>query len=307
MVTAFVLTGGGSLGAVQVGALQALAEHGVRPDLLVGTSAGSLNAAFVAAYGLTPQALGRLSDLWIGLRRRDLFAVSPLSATLAATGRRGALCSPAPLARLLAAQLPFTDLQDAAVPVHAVATDFLTGEDVLLSSGNAVEALCASCAVPGVFPPVRRDGRLLCDGALASSAGVTQAVRLGADRVYLLPGGTSCALARAPRHPLTAALHGLTLLLQQRALVDARANAGLVDLRVIPPLCPLAVSAADFGQARSLIARAHAAASRWLDAGHDRQDDPARHLGLHGHARRPAPAGPAGRLTGREATLPAPG
>lgn len=284
MVTAFVLSGGGSLGAVQVGALQALAEHGIHPDLLVGTSAGSLNAAFVAAYGHTPEALRRLSALWTGLRRRDLFAVSPFGAALAATGRRGALCSPAPLARLLAAQLPFTDLEDAAIPVHAVTADFLTGEEVVLSSGNAVEALCASCAVPGVFPPVHIDGRVLCDGALASSAGVTQAVRLGADRVYLLPAGTSCALERPPRHPLTAALHGLTLLLQQRALADTRANTGHVDLRVIPPLCPLAVSAADFGHARSLIARAHAAASGWLDAGRDHQDDPSRFLGLHGHA-----------------------
>jgi NTE family protein len=66
MATAFVLSGGGSLGAVQVGMLQALAERGVQPDLLVGTSVGALNAAYVAGHGTSPTALRALQTIWAG-------------------------------------------------------------------------------------------------------------------------------------------------------------------------------------------------------------------------------------------------
>jgi NTE family protein len=73
MTTAFVLSGGGSLGAVQVGMLQALSERGITPDLLVGTSAGALNAVFVAAHGAGSHALEELADIWTTLRRDDVF------------------------------------------------------------------------------------------------------------------------------------------------------------------------------------------------------------------------------------------
>ena len=69
MTTAFVRSGGGSLGAVQVGILRALSEHCIVPDLLVGTSAGALNAAFVATYGTGDRALGELAHQWIATSR----------------------------------------------------------------------------------------------------------------------------------------------------------------------------------------------------------------------------------------------
>lgn len=86
--TAFVLTGGGSLGAVQVGMMQALHERGTTPDLLVGTSAGALNAAYLAGPGTTSERLGSLAELWAATRRRDVFPVEPLRWLGAAT--RGA-------------------------------------------------------------------------------------------------------------------------------------------------------------------------------------------------------------------------
>jgi NTE family protein len=285
MVTAFVFSGGGSLGAVQVGSLQALSARGIHPDILVGTSAGSMNAAFVAGRGDDLGSLEELAAIWVEMRRRDVFRTSALGAALAALGRRSALCSAASLSRLLRERLGFSRLEEALLPLYVVTTDFLTGQGVLLSSGDVRQALLASCAIPGMFPPVPREGRLLIDGALASDSGIAQAVELGADRVYLLTGGTSCALARAPQHPVAAALHGVTLLLQQRALLEARAYAHDVDLRVIPPLCPLSVSAADFGQAQLLIARASRATGEWVDSGADRLPEPERFLRLHDHTR----------------------
>lgn len=284
MTIAFVLSGGGSLAAVQVGMLQALSRRGIRPDLLVGTSAGALNAAYVAGHGLGEEALHELGELWRGLRRRTVFPLSPVRGVLAAVGAQDSLCSSAPLGRLLDTQLPYRRLERAGTPVHVVTTDVLTGQAVLLSEGDAVSALLASCAVPGVFPAVRRDGRILCDGALADMSGVFQAAALGADRVYILTAGTSCALDRPPGHPAASALHAVSLLLQQRVILETKALAGSVDLRVIPGLCPLAVSAADFSHAGDLISRARRATAEWLDSGADTLPAPQRFLSLHSHA-----------------------
>jgi NTE family protein len=287
MTIAFVLSGGGSLAAVQVGMVQALSERGIRPDLVVGTSAGALNAAYLGAYGVGADALEDLARLWRSLRRNTVFPMRADRSLLAVLGVRDSLCSPEPLGRLLADCLPYSRLEHATLPVHVVATDVLTGQGVLLSEGDAVSALLASCAIPGVYPAVHRDGRALGDGALADVSGISHAVALGADRVYVLTAGTTCALDRPPRHPVAAALHALTLLLQQRAIADTRAAAGTLDVRVIPPLCPLSVSGADFGHAAELIGRARRVSAEWLDSGADALPSPDRFLGLHSH-RRPA-------------------
>ncbi|MET0997215.1 MAG: patatin-like phospholipase family protein [Marmoricola sp.] len=283
MTTAFVLSGGASLAAVQVGMLQALAARDIGPDLLVGTSAGALNAAFVAGHGYDAQSLDRLASLWVGMRRSEIFPLRAPHALLAVLGRRPSLCSPDRLAALLADQLPFSALEDALIPLHLVATDLLSGRDSVLTRGDAVSALLASAAIPGVFPAVEREGRVLCDGALASGSAIRQAVEAGADRVYLLPGGTSCALQHAPRHPLAASLHAVTLLLAQRAFLEAQMYAPHIELHVLPPLCPLAISGADFSHAAELIARGTATAGAWLDAGHDRAAQPEEVLTLHRH------------------------
>ena len=289
MVTAYVFSGGGSLGAVQVGAVQALSERGIHPDVLVGTSAGSLNAAYIAGRGDHPDALRELAELWTGLRRTDVFPIRPVRAALAALGRAESLCSAEPLARLLADRLSFGRIENALIPLHVLTTDVLSGREVVLTEGDVVEALLASCAIPGIFPAVRRDDRLLCDGALACSAGIAAAVAIGADVVYLLPAGTSCALQSPPRHPIAAALHAVTLMLHERALLETRLYSREVDLRVLPPLCPLAVSSADFSQAATLISRSYACAGDWLDSGSDRLPDQARFLAQHSHTV-PAPA-----------------
>ncbi len=283
MTTAFVLSGGGSLAAVQVGMLQALDERGIVPDLLVGTSAGAINAAYVAGHGPGADALAGLAALWVGMRRRAVFPLHPARGVLALVGARESLCLSEPLARLLAAELSFRLLEHAAIPVHVVATDVLTGREVLLSDGDAVSALLASCAIPGVYPTVTRDGLALCDGALADNSAISQAVALGAERVYVLPSGTACALDRPPARPLAAALHALTLLLEQRAILETRGFAGAAELHVMPPLCPLDVPAVDFSRAAELISRARTSTGSWLDSGSDLLPHADRFLSLHGH------------------------
>ncbi|HWL35649.1 MAG TPA: patatin-like phospholipase family protein [Frankiaceae bacterium] len=283
-VTAFVLSGGGSLGAVQVGMLQELSARGVRPDLLLGTSAGALNAAYVAGHGDSETSLSRLEAVWRGLRRRDVFPLDPLRAVAAVTMRAPSLCSPAALRRLVSAHLAFRDLEDARVPVHLVATDIRSGEEVILSSGDACDAVLASAAIPGIFPSVTIDGRDLVDGGIANNAAVSQAVALGAECVYVLPSGYACALEHAPRTALGSAVQSMALLVEQRLVRDVSHFADRADVRVLPPLCPLAVSSADFRHAGALITRARTSTKRWLDAGGPSLPHQERFLSMHGHA-----------------------
>lgn len=286
MTTAFVLSGGGSLGAVQVGMLGALAERGVRPDLLVGASAGALNAAFVADRGFSTDTLDELALIWRRLRRQDVFPFAPHCQLLALAGARPSLCSSDGLRRVIERHLRMRVLEDATIPVNVVATDVLSGREVLLSSGDARDAVLASASIPAVLPPVTIDDRALFDGGVANNTPISHAVELGADRIVVLPAGVACALPVAPRSAVATAIHALTLLIAQRLVLDVAAYHDRVELIVLPPLCPLAVSSSDFRHGELLIDRAHAASSRWLDAGNQHLPHPERFLALHGHPAR---------------------
>lgn len=291
MSTAFVLSGGGSLGAVQVGMMQALADRAVEPDFLVGASAGALNAAYVAGRGFTRATVDDLARIWTGLRRQDVFPFAPHHHMLALAGARPALCTSGALRRLIDSHLGYDALEDATLPVHVVTTDVLSGTEVLLSSGDAGRAVLASASIPAVLPAVEVDGRLVFDGGVADNTPVSQAVALGADRIFVLPAGTACALEAPPRSALSTAVHALTLLIEQRLVHDVAAYHDQVELIVLPPLCPLSVSSLDFRHADQLIARARDASHRWLDSGAHRRSHPERFLSLHTHAdRTPVPA-----------------
>ena len=283
MTTAFVLSGGGSLGAVQVGMLAALEQRGFRPDLLVGTSVGALNAGTWERTGTTTSVVDRLPRSGAELRRADVFPFDPLRQTMAMAGRRQSLCSRRPLRRLVEANLELDDLRDARIPLHIVTTDVMSGEEVLLSSGDAVSAVLASSAIPAVFAPVRA-GRHDVDGRRHRQ----QHGRLSGDRARRrprrrAPAGFSCALAAPPTTPLAAATHALTLLIEQRLIVDVAYLADRADVIVLPPLCPLTVSAIDFRSADTLMSRAQQASGAWIDAGNHLLPHPERFLSMHGH------------------------
>jgi NTE family protein len=263
--TAFVLAGGGSFGAVQVGMLQALLAHRVTPDVIVGSSVGAINGAYFAG---SPDAAGvkRLEAIWRGLRRQDVFRLGWRS-LVGLLGRRNYMVEPDGLRRLLEANLPFRDLERAAVPLHVVATDVLGGATVRLSSGPAVEAVLASCAIPAAFPPARIDGRHLMDGAVASNTPVRSAIELGATRLIVLPTGYACALEAPPTRAIAIMLHAVTLLTAHQLVADLEHYGGQVEIVTVPPLCPLSVSPYDFSRAGELIEKAAAQTRRWLDQG----------------------------------------
>lgn len=283
MTTAFVLSGGGSLGAVQVGMLQALAAHGIEPDLLVGTSVGAMNAAWVAAHGTSAASLDGLADVWTGLRRRDVFPLDAGVALRALLGWSPALTSAERLNQLVTRHAGIDALEEAKIPVHLVTADLLSGQNVTLSDGPLATGVLASAAIPGVFPPVAHDGRYLIDGGVARRTGVAEAVDLGATVIYVLPAGTPCALPAPPSSAIGTALHALTLLIQQRVAREVAEFATAATVKVLPPLCPLRVSAADFSHGAELIVRARTASHEWIASGAVDLPAPERFLSAHRH------------------------
>ena len=275
---AFVLSGGGSLGAIQVGMLKGLLEEGIRPDFLVGTSVGAVNAAWIAGR---PEADGaaQLSAIWGGIRRQDIFPISPLCSARGLLGRTNHVISNDNLRGVLERHLLYERLEEASIPVHVIVTDLKSGDAVTLSSGPAVLALLASTAIPGVFPPVTIGRREFVDGGVANHTPVTAAIELGATDVYVLPVGYNW-LREGPNGALGMALQALARIIEQKLAAEVAANRGLANIKVIPAVDVPHVSPADFSQSKELIRRAYRATRRFL--GQTSNDLEPRTLGLSG-------------------------
>ena len=265
--TAFVLSGGASLGAIQVGMLRALYERGIAPDFIVGTSAGALNGAFIASRPLTVETADALGAIWRELRRGQVFPLNPLTGLLGFLGSRDHLVPDSGLRRLLARHVERERLEELPLPLHVVAVDVITGEELRLSSGSLVDAVMASASIPAVLPPVRWGDRDRMDGGVANNTPISHAVELGAEEIYVLPTGHACSLEEAPRGALAMALHAISLLTHRRLIDDVEKHRDDAKLVVLPPPCPLAIPPIDFNHADTLIQRGFADACEFLDSG----------------------------------------
>jgi NTE family protein len=263
---AFVLSGGASLGAAQVGMLRALYERDVVPDFLVGASAGALNAAFVATRPQLPSTADELADVWRSLRRRDVFPLRPVAALRGLCGRTSHLVGDAPLRSLVERHVQVDLLEHSAIALHLVAVDVRSGREVRLSDGPATEAVLASAAIPAVFPAVRLGDMELIDGGVANHTPISHAVELGATTVYVLPTGDAARRPDGrPRGALAAALEATGLMAQRRLAADIAAYARQVEL-IVMPAPRTAVQPIDFSHADDLIEESLAASRRELDA-----------------------------------------
>ena len=278
--TAFVFAGGGSLGAVQVGMLRALVEAGLRPDFVVGSSAGAINAAYFAGAP-DLDGVARLERIWSGLKRADIFPVS-WSHIVRLLRRPDYIVEPDGLRRLIETHLQFENFEDARLPLHIMATD-QQGMSVRLSSGSVMDAILASAAIPGVFPTVPIGGRHLMDGAIAANTPLRLAVELGATRIVILPTGYSCALEGPPKGVIGRTLHAITLLIAWQLMQELEALPDTIQVHMAPALCPLNVSPYDFSVAPQLIERATQTTRQWIvDGGLERRAH-AHELSAHHH------------------------
>lgn len=261
---AFVLSGGGSLGAIQVGMLQALFEEGIRPDLLVGTSVGALNAAWVAGCPGC-DGVNELAGIWTGLRRNDIFPLNPWAGARGLLGRTNHLISNSGLRALLARHIKYQRLDEATIPIHVVATDLKNGHAVVLSSGPTLPALLASCAIPGVFPPVTVGRRELVDGGVADLTPIAAAIEQGATQIYVLPIAYPW-LRQERASAIGMALQALARVVDQRLHVAVAAYQHSADIRLLPSVDAPGASPADFSRTPELISRAYRVTRRYLSS-----------------------------------------
>jgi NTE family protein len=188
---AVVLSGGGSLGAVQVGALRALLEAGIKPDLFIGCSVGALNAAALA-IDPTLSRLEEIEQIWRSLDRKDVFGGNRRMLATHLVRGDSHLYEPDALRALVRRTVPIRDLSETSVPVHVVTTDLHTGRSCWWSDGDPLAVLTASACLPAVFPPVPLGGGLHVDGGVTCPVPVERALDLGAMRTWVLDvtGGT---------------------------------------------------------------------------------------------------------------------
>lgn len=259
---AFALSGGGAFGPVQVGMLQALAERGVRPDLIVGTSVGALHGAAIAASGY--DVLDRLTERWSTAQRTTVFG--PRHRMVATMLRHRSLATHARLAAIVREEVGDIDTF-AGLPRRfaAVATDALTGEPTLLDTGSLHTALLASCSVPGLFPSVSIDGRHYVDGGVAANVPIRQAIAFGAASVLSIDATPPVMATSIPRSFSGALLHSASLMLrsQRSAAVDELASR--YRIAGLPAVTPPDMGSFNFSRSAELQSLGYAAASAALE------------------------------------------
>jgi NTE family protein len=262
--TALVFAGGGSLGAIQAGMLRALLSAGLKPDFVIGSSVGAINAGYFAGAP-NEEGVEKLAQIWTGLRRSDVFPFT-FSSAIGLFRNPDYIINPSRLRHLIERNLGYGRLEDAALPIHVTATD-TEGMAVLLSKGPAIDAILASAAIPGIFPPVRIADQMLMDGAIAINTPVRAAADLGASRLIVLPTGYACALKEPPKGAIARILHAITLLIEWQLIRDLERLARSIHVCIVPTLCPLEVSPYDFSASSYLIQRAEDSTRKWLNRG----------------------------------------
>lgn len=261
MTTAWVLPGGASMGAVQAGQAAALLSAGIVPDLLIGASAGSLNAAWLAADP-TVRGAKVVENLWMSVSRKQVFPISASAVALGLLGRRDHTVDNRGLARWLEDHLPYRQIDEARQRLTVTATDLDTGEAVFLERGPLVPALLASCAMPGVYPPVAIHDRVMIDGGVAADAPIGRAVAQGADRIYVLPTLPPGPFPR-PQGAVELMLRTVGLILGSARNSEIASWAQVCELYVLPAPS-LGASPFSFRHTADLIAGGRALTEAWL-------------------------------------------
>jgi NTE family protein len=212
--TAFVLGAGDAGRDIEVGMLRALAEAGVQPDVIVGTSVGAINGAFVAAD--PDGAAARLGQLWQGAVLQKAFSENFIGRISQLVRSGTHLHAIEPLRKLLERSLPAAEFADLRLPFQCVAASIEGACATWFSSGPLVPAVLASCAVPGLLPPVELGGSHYFDGGLVDSIPVGRAVELGASIIYVLHVGRIERQLQVPRWPWQVGLVALEIARQHR-------------------------------------------------------------------------------------------
>ena len=287
---AFVFSGGGPLGALQVGALKALVERNILPDVVMGTSVGAVNASVMA---FQPSSLGveRLERAWGQLGENDLFPGSGFMATWSRMLRRGdRIFDNSGMRKLIETNLGLAaTFEDAQIPFGIVTTELMTGEERVFTSGPILDPLLASTAMPGAFPPVTIDGLRYIDGGVVNNVPIVPALDLGASTIYVLNTTAHIQQRRPLNRPMDYLMHAFALARSQRLKIEHKfVDTERVNL-VMLPVAPLDffVPFTSLEHTRTLIERSYEDTSRFLDSTPEQSEQRVSLL----RARRADPAG----------------
>ena len=265
---AFVLGGGGVLGAVEVGMLRALFRAGIRPDLVIGTSIGAVNGALVAADP-TEAVTNRLVRLWASPEASEVYGDS-VARQLRRFAARTHLHSPRPLRRLLESELgERTTFAELKVPFRCCAASIERAAEHWFHSGPVVDAVLASASVPGLLPPAEIDGEHFVDGGIVNSIPIGEAVECGAKQIFVLQVGRIERPLTPPRRPWEIAQVAFEIARRHRFAREMAALPDDVDVHVLPtggsqPRDDSPWAYRDMAAVGRRISRAYTASRRYL-------------------------------------------
>lgn len=262
--TAFVLAGGGNRGAVQVGMLDALVERGVTADFVLGVSVGAINATAFAGDP-TVEGLQRMAAAWSGIDRDGIFPHGRLHGRWQFLQRRDAVYPNDGIRSIVGESVLYEHLEDASIPVELVATSLSDGHEHWFTSGPVVEAVLASSALPGIFPPVQIGDHAYIDGGVVDDVPISRAIARGATRVYVLLCNPLDHVAPVVKRPVDAIVAAFTMSI--RARFNRERAALPPDVEMIPLWVEDAPSVDfwDFSRSRELIQLGRASALSILD------------------------------------------
>lgn len=268
---AFVLSGGGSRGALEVGALRALFEAGIRPEMLVGSSVGALNATGIAAEP-TLAGVKRLEQAWLLAHSSDIFPGNWITEGWRFVTRQDSLYPSDGLRKFAAESLApgvttYGDIRRVKLYVTAAnlntASLYVYGDD---PSAKLVDAAVTSAALPPVFPPVRYNGYQYVDGGAVANVPITVAIDRGATEIYALNLGYTDAPEPDVRSVVSVVLQTISVLLYQQLLDDLQDAALRPDIKlhqiILEP--PHRVSLTDLSQSAALIAEGYRVTKDYL-------------------------------------------
>jgi NTE family protein len=260
----YVLGGGASLGAMQVGMLQALSEHDIVPDLVAGTSVGSLNGA---ALALDPTSgANRLSHVWARMTTAQIFPGSLLAQARTLQHTKTHLFPNTGLAAVIEQFLGGRDrsFEDVVVPFTAVTMDVATGRAHPIRDGPLLPALLASAAVPGIYPRVDHDGRHLYDGGVVANVPMRIAVDMGARSLVVLDCAFPSQLPIPGESFAEIMLFTALVAMRTQAVHEAPVVAQDIPVVYLPGPAPRLISPLDFSHSAELIEASYEAARTFL-------------------------------------------
>jgi NTE family protein len=262
--TAFVLAGGGSRGAVQIGMLAELVERGIRADRVYGASVGAINGAAYASNP-TPEGIERMAEIWRKLKGDDIFPRSALDGPWLFLQKRPAVHANTGLRTIIEAGIDFEQIQDAAIPFELVTTSLTDGRERWIAHGNAVEAILASSAIPSIFPPVTIDGDVLVDGGVVNNVPISRALAAGCTRIFVLLCGPLHYHPRPAKRPAEAALTAFFVAIHARFVRELTAIPPGVEVVVFSGGGEPSAQYRDFSGTTTMIEEGRAEVAEVLD------------------------------------------